>query len=83
MLILQEAWLPPIKETVDFIRDIRKTIGKTAMIEVGLIGRPAPDTVFTRVREEDWKAWHKKLGGLGDPYLHVERLAAEEGSYDP
>jgi len=80
VLILQEAWLPPIKETLNFIRDLRKTIGETAKIEVGLIGRPVPDTIFTPVRQEDRRAWQKRLGALGDPYLHVERLVADEDS---
>jgi hypothetical protein len=78
LLIVQEAWLPPIKENLLFIQDLRRTLGKTSMIRVGLIGRPKPGTIFTQVKEEEWKAWHQKLRSLGDPYLGVERLAAND-----
>ncbi|MBW1799109.1 MAG: DUF2868 domain-containing protein [Deltaproteobacteria bacterium] len=79
LLILQEAWQPPIKENVRFIRELRKAAGNTAKLKVGLIGRPDPDRFFTRVKEEDWKAWLQKMKALGDPYLGLERLVLNDG----
>ncbi len=78
LLIVQEAWQPPIKENLLFIQDLRMALGKTSMIWVGLIGRPKPGSIFTQVKEEEWKAWRQKLKSLGDPYLGLERLAADE-----
>jgi len=78
VLIVQEAWQPPIRETLRFIQDLRKASGDTTMIWVGLIGRPRGESVFTPVKAEEWKIWHGKLTALGDPYLGVERLAADE-----
>jgi len=83
VFILQEAWQPPIKEHLFFIRHLRETLGKSANITVGLIGRPGPDTIFTRVKDEDWKAWHQKLKGLGDSYLSLERLAVHDAGKSP
>jgi hypothetical protein len=78
ILILQEAWQPPIREGLHFIRDLRKALGKTSIIKVALIGRPNPDSIFTHVKEEDWKAWKQKLKVMGDPYLGLERLVVHD-----
>ena len=77
VLLLQEAWQPPIREILNFIQEIRSAIGEKGGIEVGLVGKPSPDTIFTPVKEDNWNAWIQKLGGLGDPYLRLERLSAE------
>jgi len=77
VLLLQEGWQPPIREILHFIQELRNTIGETGGIEVGLIGKPAPETIFTPVNEDNWNAWIQKLSGLGDPYLRLERLSAE------
>ncbi|MFH1953096.1 MAG: DUF2868 domain-containing protein [Pseudomonadota bacterium] len=78
IVILQEAWQPPIREHLRFIRDLRRALGETSMIWVGLIGRPRRGNIFTQVKEEEWKAWHQKLEALGDPYLGLERLVAND-----
>ncbi|MFP4347575.1 MAG: DUF2868 domain-containing protein [Desulfococcaceae bacterium] len=77
VLLLQEGWQPPIREILHFIQELRNTIGEKGGIEVGLIGKPAPETIFTPVNEDNWNAWIQKLSGLGDPYLRLERLSAE------
>ncbi len=78
LLIVQEAWQPPIRESLRFIQDLRTASGDKIMIWVGLIGRPRQGAVFTQVKEEEWKVWRQKLKALGDPYLGVERLAAHD-----
>jgi hypothetical protein len=78
ILILQEAWQPPIEETLKFIRNLRRTVGENASIEVALIGRPESESIFTPVKEEDWNTWKKRLTTMGDPFLGMERLVADE-----
>jgi hypothetical protein len=78
VLILQEAWQPPIQETISFILALRKALGENSRIAVGLIGKPGPDTIFTHVRDEDWNIWNNKIKIMGDPYLRLERLVAHE-----
>ena len=78
ILILQEAWQPPIEETLKFIQDLRRALGENAPIEVTLIGRPESESIFTPVKEEDWNTWKKRLNSLGDPFLGMERLVADE-----
>jgi len=77
ILLLQEAWQPPIRETLLFIRKVREIAGAKAKIIVALIGKPAPDTVFTRVKTEDYKIWEQKISRIGDPYLRLEKLKQE------
>ncbi len=74
VLILQEAWQPPIKENLNFIQDLRKAIGVKSRIEIGLIGKPGNETIFTPVNQNDWTIWNRKIKALGDPYLRLERL---------
>jgi len=78
ILILQEAWQPPIEETLKFIQDLRKALGESARIEVALIGKPEPESIFTPVKEDDWITWKKRLNIMGDPFLGIERLVADE-----
>jgi len=74
VLILQEAWQPPIQEDLTFIQLLRKALGERRRITVGLIGKPSPETIFTPVKVGDWEIWNKKINSLGDPLLGVVRL---------
>ena len=74
IMLLQEAWQPPIRETLLFIRKIREIAGAKAKIIVALIGKPVPGTVFTPVKPEDYKIWEQKISRIGDPYLRLEKL---------
>lgn len=75
ILILHEAWQPPIMEDIAFIRVLRHHLGNRTPILVGLIGKPKPETIFTRVTPINWRTWKERLTTLGDPYLRLERLA--------
>ena len=78
LLLFQEAWQPPILELIRFIRELRTAAGDRTMIYVGLVGRPRQGAVFTRPGERDSAVWRQKLKALGDPYLGVEELAAND-----
>lgn len=78
VLVLQEAWQPPIQETLFFLKQLRRRLGETGKIVVGLVGKPSPETIFTTVREQDWQIWKNKIDTLGDPYLRVERLLTHD-----
>jgi hypothetical protein len=78
VLVLQEAWQPPIQENLNFLRQLRRRLGDRAGIVVGLVGKPAPDTIFTPPREEDHRIWKQRVEALGDPYLEVERLVCHD-----
>ena len=77
ILILQEAWQPPIVENIAFIKMLRQQLGNRTPILLGLIGKPNPETIFTRVKPVNWQPWKDKITGIGDPYLRVKRLIHE------
>lgn len=74
ILLIQEAWQPPILEYIDFIKDLRKAIGAGPCIRIGLIGKPLPGTIFTPATEEDLKIWNRIITAIGDPCIYSEGL---------
>jgi len=40
ILILMEAWMPPITDFIVFLRNLRKASARTTIIRICLIGRP-------------------------------------------
>jgi hypothetical protein len=74
LLILQEAWQPPIEDFFYFLRQLRILLGKEVLISILLIGKPKAATILTEVREQDYMVWQQKTSALGDPFLHCVRL---------
>jgi len=74
ILIIQEAWQPPIMEYIDFIKQLRQAVGHGPSIRIGLIGKPRPKTVFTPVKDENQKIWTQKITAMGDPGIYCEGL---------
>jgi hypothetical protein len=74
LLILQEAWQPPIQEMLRFLRELRTHCGEETYIIVALVGKPLPDTLFTKVADTDLRIWQQKVATLIDPWLQVSSL---------
>ena len=74
LLILQEAWQPPIQEILRFLRELRLHCDEETHIIVALVGKPDPDTLFTRVTKTDLSIWQQKTATLLDPCLQVSPL---------
>ncbi len=74
VLILQEAWQPPIEEFFAFLDELREVIGKKILITIVLIGKPTPHTILTEVRDQDYTIWQQKILSRGDAYLQCLRL---------
>lgn len=75
VLILKEAWQPPIVEDMSMIRQLRHDLGNQTPLIVGLTGKPEPGKIFTPVAPVNWRTWKEKIMALGDPYIRLERLA--------
>ena len=69
-----EAWQPPIKETLFFLKSLRRDLGDGMDLVVALVGKPTVHTVFTLPGAMDLSVWHKKIDALGDPWLRIETL---------
>jgi hypothetical protein len=74
VLLVQEAWLPPIRETLSWIRFMRDAAGPRTGIIIGLAGKPLPDNFLTPPGDADRIIWDRAVAGLGDPYLRTEAL---------
>jgi len=77
LMVVQEAWQPPIKEMILFLKQLRNTIGEKALIRIGLIGKPGPDTIFTAVKAENIIIWKNAVHKLGDPSVLIENLGCK------
>ncbi len=77
LLILQEAWQPPIQEMLRFLHELRQTCDEETHIIVALVGKPRPETIFTGVSSIDLQIWKQKLITLADPCLQVTPLKDE------
>ncbi len=77
LLVVQEAWQPPIQEMLSFLRELRLRSSEETSIIVALIGKPRPDTVFTPVNDADREVWQQKIASLLDPCLQVSLLVSK------
>lgn len=77
ILIIREAWQPPIMEYIDFIRQLRLALGDGPCIRIGLIGKPAADTVFTPVKDENREVWVRKVAAMGDPCIFTGEMVPD------
>jgi hypothetical protein len=71
-VIVQEAWQPPIKETILWIKSLRVEMNGIAGMVIALVGKPGRDTVFTPPSNMDRMIWEQAINSLGDPYIRVE-----------
>lgn len=74
LIILQEAWQPPIRETLSWISAIRRQSGTQSGLILGLIGKPGDLSIFTPPADTDRMIWEHAIAKLGDPYIRVEIL---------
>ena len=74
LLLLQEAWQPPIQELLSFLEKVRMIIGKEPTIIVALVGRPAAGTILTPVKSLNLQIWQRKISTLSDPGLQLVEL---------
>ena len=74
ILLVQEAWQPPIAEYINFIKNLRHAIGPAPCIRIGLIGKPQSNTIFTPVKEENRRIWSRKINAIGDPCIYALEL---------
>jgi hypothetical protein len=76
IIILQEAWQPPIQEFFSFLEKLRTLLGSDVPLVVALVGKPGSNTIFTPVKKEDLKIWRDNIRALGYPDLQVSELVA-------
>lgn len=74
IVILMEAWMPPLMAFLSFLKQIRTSVGPEIPITIELLGKPSADFLPTPVSTVDWAIWAKKITSLGDPILTLEPI---------
>ncbi len=74
VLLLQEAWLPPINDWFHLLRQIRAALEPTTPITVVLLGRPSSDAGFFPPSAQDTLLWQRKIAAQGDPFTAAIEL---------
>ncbi len=76
ILLVQEAWQPPIQELLSFLGRLRSRIGEQPLIIIGLIGKPGSATILTPVNADNLQIWQQKIAAVkgGDPGLQLLEL---------
>lgn len=78
LLILQEAWQPPIQEMLRFLSELRVHCEKETHIIVALIGKPNSETLFTEVSTNDLYIWKQKTARLLDRCFQLIPLVQQK-----
>jgi len=78
LMIVQEAWQPPIREKLRWIKKLTEVMGGSCNILVGLIGKKTGADLAV-IEKHDWAAWNDKIKGLGNPYISLWRLEPDAG----
>ncbi len=74
IVIIMEAWQPPIRETLNWLRGMRRRLTQNTGMVIALVGKPSKDTIFTPPADADQSIWQQAIEAIGDAYLRVERL---------
>ena len=78
ILLLHEAWQPPVQELLSWLGLVRQTIGEQATIVLALIGKPSAATLLTPVNPQDMQVWQKKIALLNDSGIQLIDLVKRE-----
>ncbi|MCI5150674.1 MAG: DUF2868 domain-containing protein, partial [Candidatus Electrothrix sp. MAN1_4] len=74
VLVLLEAWQPPIEELFSWLALLRQYLGPDALIFLALIGKPRPETILTPVQPQHLQTWQLKTATLNDTGLQLIEL---------
>ena len=76
--ILQESFMPPVKEFRTFLGTCRARLGAGASIRVVLIGERTGAGTWAGPSARDQSVWNDKLAAIGDPRISLLTLEPSE-----
>ncbi|MDY0132494.1 MAG: DUF2868 domain-containing protein [Desulforegulaceae bacterium] len=77
IMLCLEAWQPPLKQTIEYIENLRKISGKNCEILVALVGKPGKEDLFLDVEKNDFELWQFKIDSIKDPLVSLTELKLE------
>lgn len=81
--LVQEAWMPPLQETLNLVERLRRALDPAAIIAVRLTGKPGPDGRPGPALAEQVDIWAKRLAALADPALETRALPVPTAPAEP
>lgn len=78
LLILQESFMPPVREFLVFLMKCRAILGADASLRVILIGMHAQDGTWADPSALDCSIWNNKITAIGDPRISLLPLHPPE-----
>lgn len=74
IVLVQEAWQPPILQTLEYIRNLRRAVSTETPLIIALVGKPEGSTVLTPPDPLHRSVWAMKIETLADPFLQLLSL---------
>jgi len=74
VFILLEGWMPPIRETMLYVMDLRHYFNDTTCFFILLTGRNESIKSLESIDELNLKLWKQETGSLNDPGITVESI---------
>lgn len=78
IVLIHEAFQPPIREILDWLRQLRATQSSNGKLMIYLVGRPEEPGQRRSVCETNQQVWEQSIAGLQDPNLAVQPLAPKD-----
>ncbi len=74
LLILQEAFMPPVREFREFLLSCRAKLGGRCSLRVVLIGARTGDGTWAAPTAQDRAVWQERIAAIGDARISVLTL---------
>lgn len=74
LALLMESWQPPIRETLQYILEIKSQGGTGFKLYLLMTGKPGVDNRLTPPGDTELTVWKEKIFALGDPDIRVEPI---------
>ena len=74
VLLLQEAWQPPLREHSRLLTEARRAAGTGTPLLIGLIGKPQGQNLLTPVSADHLHIWQRTIQALGDAQCRAVAL---------
>jgi hypothetical protein len=71
VLLVLEGWQPCITATLEYLKALRRLLGKDRLLVVALVGRENSERWREPTPELEFAVWRSRLAALGDPWLRV------------
>jgi len=69
--ILQESFMPPVREFRKYLTDCRAKLGARASLRVVLIGVRTGDGTWAAASDQERSVWNDRIAAIGDPRISL------------